>query len=69
MSILRPSHEAYTIVHPLDDKMEEKRSYENMPPIKLGLAGKISLLILRLYLIVMIPMVFMYIVRLFHGTP
>ena len=44
---------AFRVIHPLYDEPEEKCSTEGLPPIKLPKIGRISLTILRIYLILM----------------
>jgi hypothetical protein len=49
--------EALTVVHPLDDQPEQKCSDESLGPMKISRSVRISLLILRAYLIAMIGLV------------
>lgn len=48
----------YEVVHPLDDVAEQKRSYESLGRIKMTPAVRISLMALRVYLVLMIGLVF-----------
>lgn len=43
----------YEVVHPLHDKPEEKRQSEGLGPIEMTRAVRVSLLVLRLYLVAM----------------
>lgn len=48
-----PNTYAMKVVHPLDDKPEQKRQTEGLGPIEMTRAVKISLMVLRVYLILM----------------
>lgn len=48
---MRSDH--YTVIHPLDDVPEERRSVEGLGPIKLTRSVRVALLVLRGYLIFM----------------
>ncbi|MHB8302057.1 MAG: hypothetical protein ACYDC6_04335 [Acidobacteriaceae bacterium] len=49
---------AFIVVHPLDDRPEQKCSDENLGPMKMGRSVRISLFALRAYLIAMVGLVF-----------
>lgn len=49
--------EIFAVIHPLDDQVEEKRSAENLGPIKMSRSVRISLFVLRAYLLSMIGLV------------
>ena len=51
--VTMPNIYAMKVVHPLDDKPEEKRQTEGLGPIEMTPAVKVSLLVLRVYLILM----------------
>lgn len=48
-----PNTYAMEVIHPLDDKPEQKRETEGLGPIEMTPAVKVSLSILRIYLILM----------------
>lgn len=51
---LKELHESgHLVVHPLDDVPEQKREMDHLPPMKMTLAVRVSLIALRLYLILM----------------
>ncbi len=54
----------YEVIHPLDDRPEEKISLEDLGPMHLTPSVKWSLLSLRAYLILMFLMVLCYLLRL-----
>jgi hypothetical protein len=47
----------YVVVHPLDDRPEEKVNTETLGPMPMTRSVKLSLLSLRVYLVLMIMMV------------
>jgi hypothetical protein len=49
--------EVFSVVHPLDDRPEEKCSDENLGPMKMSQSVRISLFVLRAYLVAMIGLV------------
>jgi len=48
----------YNVIHPLDDKIEEKCKIEGLGLMPLSPTVKYSLLSLRLYLVLMVALVF-----------
>jgi hypothetical protein len=54
----------YTVVHPLDDRLEEKVDTESLGPMPMTRSVKFSLLSLRAYLILMIVMVLYHVLQL-----
>ena len=48
---------SFTVVHPLDDRPEQKCSDESLGPIKMNRSVRISLFTLRGYLIAMVGLV------------
>jgi hypothetical protein len=46
----------YTVIHPLDDAPEQKRSLEAIGPIKMSRSVRLSLMALRAYLVLMTAM-------------
>ena len=48
-----PPPESYRVVHPLDDAPEEKRSVDKLGPMKLTRSVRLSLFVLRDYLVLM----------------
>lgn len=62
----------YEVIHPLDDEPEQKRSYESLGRIKMTPAVRISLMALRVYLVLMIGLVFYRVLLqagMFGGLP
>jgi hypothetical protein len=53
----------YIVVHPLDDIPETKVDVTGLGPMKLTLGGKISLIVLRCYLIGIILLVFFNVIQ------
>jgi hypothetical protein len=51
-----PEFEGFRVIHPLDDKAEQKCSSEDLGQIAMTKTVRVSLGILRGYLIVMTPM-------------
>lgn len=56
--------EALLVIHPLDDVAEEKCNPDLLPKLHLTLGGKIALIALRSYLIVMLLLVLYRVVDL-----
>jgi hypothetical protein len=54
----------YVVVHPLDDRPEEKVDTENLGPMPMTRSVKVSLLSLRAYLVLMVLMVFYHVLQL-----
>ena len=54
----------YVVVHPLDDRHEEKVDTESLGPMPMTRSVRISLLSLRAYLVFMILMVFYHVIFL-----
>jgi hypothetical protein len=54
----------YVVVHPLDDRPEEKVDTETLGPMAMTRSVKISLVSLRAYLILMILMVLYHVIFL-----
>jgi hypothetical protein len=54
----------YTVVHPLDDRPEEKVDTESLGPMPMTRSVKLSLVSLRGYLILMIVMVLYHVLQL-----
>lgn len=48
-----PNTYAMEVIHPLDDKPEKKRETEGLAPMKMTPVVRTSLLVLRIYLILM----------------
>jgi hypothetical protein len=48
-----PKDEFFYVIHPLDDLPEEKVKSDHLPPLKMTPSVRLSLFILRAYLIVM----------------
>jgi hypothetical protein len=48
----------FRVVHPLDDRPEQKCTDENLGPMKMSRSVRISLFALRAYLIAMVALVF-----------
>ena len=60
-------HEAmgrYIVVHPLDDRPEEKVDTESLGPMPMTRSVKVSLLSLRAYLILMFVLVLYHVLQL-----
>lgn len=55
---------AMKVVHPLDDKPEQKRQTEGLGPIEMTPVVKISLMMLRVYLILMTLMLLYHVAGL-----
>lgn len=55
--VARCDPEVFSVVHPLDDRPEEKCSDENLGPMKMSQSVRISLFVLRAYLVAMIGLV------------
>ena len=53
----------YWVVHPLDDEPEEKCSTEGLGLMHMTRVTKIALLVLRCYIILMIPVLIAFILR------
>lgn len=49
----RTNTNAYCVVHPLDDRLEEKRDPSGLGPMPMTLSVRLSLFALRAYLILM----------------
>ena len=47
----------FSVVHPLDDQPEQKCSDENLGPLEMSRSVRISLFVLRAYLIAMLALV------------
>ena len=56
----------YVVVHPLDDRPEEKVNIENLGPMPMTRSVRFSLLSLRAYLVLMILLVFYHVLQLAH---
>ncbi len=54
----------YVVVHPLDDRPEEKVNTESLGPMAMTRSVKVSLMSLRAYLVLMIVMVFYHVLQL-----
>ena len=54
----------YVVVHPLDDRPEEKVNTETLGPMPMTRSVKLSLLSLRAYLVLMILLVFYHVMQL-----
>jgi len=52
-----PGSKSLIVVHPLDDQPEQKRSDEFLGPMKMSRSVRISLFVLRAYLIAMVGLV------------
>jgi len=63
---MKRTPEQFVVVHPLDDVREQKVDTDSLGPIRLTAAGKIALLVLRAYLVVMMLLVAHYVFRLAH---
>ena len=60
-----PAHtDAYRVVHPLDDLLEEKRDVSALGPMPMTLSVRLSLFALRAYLILMTVLVAYHVVDL-----
>jgi uncharacterized membrane protein (DUF485 family) len=46
--------QSYVVIHPLDDQPEQKKDLSNFEPMKMTFTVRLSLIILRVYLISMI---------------
>lgn len=51
--VTMPNTYAMKVVHPLDDKPEQKRQTEGLGPIEMTPAARMSLVALRVYLVLM----------------
>lgn len=49
--------EVFIVVHPLDDRPEQKCSDESLDPMKMSRSVRFSLFVLRAYLIAMVGLV------------
>jgi hypothetical protein len=58
------SEKRYVVVHPLDDRPEEKVDTETLGPMAMTRSVKLSLLSLRAYLVLMVMMVFYHVLQL-----
>jgi hypothetical protein len=54
----------YLVVHPLDDRPEEKVDTETLGPMAMTRSVKLSLMSLRAYLVLMVLMVFYHVLQL-----
>jgi hypothetical protein len=54
----------FVVVHPLDDQPEKKVNTENLGPMRMTLAVRLSLLSLRAYLMVMMALVIYHVLGL-----
>jgi hypothetical protein len=45
--------EIFQVIHPLDDSLEEKHNPEGLGPMRMSTSVKVSLTVLRIYLISM----------------
>jgi len=54
----------YVVVHPLDDRPEQKIDIENLGPMAMTASVKYSLLSLRAYLVVMLVLVLYHVLQL-----
>ena len=61
---MKKKRQEYRVIHPLYDKPEQKLSADGLEPIHLSLGGKISLMALRGYLVVMVLLVFYHVLNL-----
>jgi hypothetical protein len=51
---LKELHQSgHFVVHPLDDLPEQKREMDHLPPMKMTVSVRLSLIVLRVYLILM----------------
>jgi hypothetical protein len=51
---LKELHQSgHFVVHPLDDLPEQKREMDHLPPMKITVSVRLSLIVLRVYLILM----------------
>lgn len=48
-----PYESGHFVVHPLDDLPEQKREMDHLPPMKMTVSVRLSLIVLRVYLILM----------------
>ena len=56
--------EWYEVIHPLLDAPEEKRDFQALGPIKMSRGVKMSLLVLRVYLVAMALLLFYHVLGL-----
>jgi hypothetical protein len=54
----------YVVVHPLDDRLEEKVNTETLGPMPMTRTVKLSLVSLRAYLVLMILLVFYHVLQI-----
>jgi len=54
----------FVVVHPLDDRPEQKVNIEDLGPMPMTTSVRISLLSLRAYLVLMILLVFYHVIDL-----
>lgn len=59
-----PNANAYCVVHPLDDLLEERRDPSGLGPMPMTLSVRLSLFALRAYLILMTVLVAYHVVDL-----
>jgi hypothetical protein len=52
-----PQPNVFRVVHPLDDEPEKKFDPDGLGPMRMGHSVKVSLLLLRFYLVAMIALV------------
>ena len=61
-----PEDKYFVVIHPLDDRPEQKVQSSHLPPIKMTTSVRLSLLALRSYLILMMLLLLYHVLDLAH---
>jgi hypothetical protein len=59
-----PFNQSGLVIHPLNDLPEQKLESDHLPPLKMTLSARISLLALRSYLILMMLLLLYHVINL-----